>query len=66
MVAFGDASHQQIKDPLVNSDRMIEQKETKVNFAFALISIDSFHPVNVDPTGYLDIGFEIDAWFPET
>ena len=45
---------------------MIEQNETKVNFAFALINIDGFLPINVDPTGYLDIGFEIDSWFPET
>ena len=44
---------------------MIEQKESKTNFAFALIEIDAFNPVNIDPTGFLEIGFETDAWFPE-
>ena len=65
MISFGDASHQQVRDPLVNSERMIEQKETKVNFAFALLDIDGFAPINIDPTEYLDIGFETDAWFDE-
>ena len=65
LLTFGDASHQQVKEPLVNTDRMVEQNETNFNFAFALIAIEDFVPEAIDPSGYLEIGLETDVWFPE-